>query len=369
MRYYKYRMEPNEPKTYIRTLAGDMDALKKGGVPEFTPLRERTAIAKPPAVPPVRPAAPEPLPTVVPQVQPPRPAELKTYSGDFSERVKEMKASTATILAAEQDMGSAAPLLPEEPKSRAKNPLYIIGGVLLLIIGVVSVYIAYDKYLSASTPIISTPVVTAPIFVDDRQEVSGSGTALSQSIVQSVTDQIPRGSIRFLYFGSATTTSVFGALKLPAPGALLRNISAENSMAGVIFINGVQSPFFILSVMSYGETFAGMLQWESTMARDLAKLFPSYASPTPPKTSTATSTASATSTQRVPEKTTPPAPVFTPGFRDEVVSNHDTRVYRDSAGRVVLLYGYWNQATLVIARNAAAFTEIIGRLATSRAKP
>jgi peptidoglycan hydrolase-like protein with peptidoglycan-binding domain len=64
--------------------------------------------------------------------------------------------------------------------------------------------------------------------------------------------------------------------------------------------------------------------------------------------------------------TTPPAPLVTIGFRDEVVANHDVRIYRDGEGRSVLLYGYWNQTTLVIARNPPSFTEILQRLATSR---
>ena len=55
-------------------------------------------------------------------------------------------------------------------------------------------------------------------------------------------------------------------------------------------------------------------------------------------------------------------------FHDEVVSNHDVRIYRDAAGKSILLYGYWNQFTLVIARDPAAFTEILGRLATSRSQ-
>ena len=57
-----------------------------------------------------------------------------------------------------------------------------------------------------------------------------------------------------------------------------------------------------------------------------------------------------------------------PGFVDEVVRNHDVRVYRDATGKSVLLYGYWNQTTLVIARDVAAFTELLQRLATSRAQ-
>ncbi|MDO8407723.1 MAG: hypothetical protein Q7S95_00600, partial [bacterium] len=140
------------------------------------------------------------------------------------------------------------------------------------------------------------------------------------------------------------------------------------SMAGVVDIAGVQSPFFILSVTSYGDTFASMLTWEPAMLRNLSLLFPAY--PPAMVANAVASTSSAAST-------TPPAPALvnsvTPpprdqGFIDEVVANHDTRVYRDGEGRSVLIYGYWNQRTLVIARDEAAFTAILGRLATSRTR-
>lgn len=340
----------DEPKRYIRTLAGDMEAVKRGEIPNLAP---RGASVPPPAQPA---PAPAPLPTVepIPVLAPKAPAitPLETYAGDFSERVKETQASTATILAAEQD---AAPVSAEEApqKSPLSNILYGVGGVVLLIAGGIGVYLAYGRYLSASAPILLAPTARAPIFVDEREQISGTGTALLQEIEQSVSRQLASGAARLLYLEDASAAGVFSALQLPAPGALLRNISGAQSMAGVVNIGGAQSPFFILSVTAYGETFAGMLQWETSMPRDLAKLFPPYAAPAP-------SVPAATSTR--------PAPALTPAFRDEVVSNHDARVYRDAAGRVVLLYGYWNQTTLVIARNAAAFTEIIGRLATSRAQ-
>ena len=125
-------------------------------------------------------------------------------------------------------------------------------------------------------------------------------------------------------------------------------------MTGVVNVNGKQSPFFILSVTAYSETFAGMLAWERSMLRDVGKLYPPY--PSPVSNTPATSTA-------------PVVPESLLAFHDEAVSNHDVRVYRDAVGRSLLLYGYWNQSTLVIARDPAAFTEIAERLATSRTQP
>lgn len=314
-------------KRYIRTLEGDIEILKKSGTSYLAP--------------PGKPEKPETVP-------------LETYEGDFLDRVKETRASTATVLAAEQDLAPRIPRqAPPERFSRG-DILYGIAGGILILAGGVGAYVAYTRYLAASAPIVLAPAAEAPIFVDEREGVSGAGLALLQAMEQSVKRPLAGGAVRLLYLEGATTTSVFSALRLPSPGALSRNIVAAGSMAGVVNVpstsleaGGAQSPFFILSVASFGDTFAGMLAWETTMPRDLNSLFPPYLS------ATATSTAA----------TTTPA-----AFRDEVIANHDARVYRDTASRSVLLYGYWNQTTLVIARDPAAFIEILGRLATSRSQ-
>lgn len=375
--------ENQEPKKYIRTLEGDIETLGKGGTPDLAPFREPTPSERLVAPSPVQSAVPVPVPgtkpsPIVPKTPQaiPHPAApsgekgpLKTYSGDFSQKMKETHASTATVLAAEQDSGPhmvQAPVAPLSKFSRSEI-LFTIAGVVLLIVGSTGAYFAYTRYLGASAPIIVAPTVTAPIFVDDRERVSGTGTALVQAIEQSVARTLTKGSVRLLYIETATsssqttTTSIFSALQLPAPNILMRNMNGAQSMAGVINVNGVQSPFFILSVASYGDTFSGMLRWESLMPSDVSTLFPSYSQVSVSTTSTGSGQATT-----ITATSTPPVQL---AFRDEVVSNHDVRVYRDSIGRSIVLYGYWNQTTLVIARDPTAFTEIIGRLATSRAQP
>lgn len=382
----------DEPQKYIRTLAGDMETVQKGNIPNLLPMHPAEVSAEVPSAEkvsqPISPQSPipeevpqtvpEPLPTPAPtELAPPVPMEaeerrvqapLKTYAGDFRDRMKETQSSTASVLAAEQD-SARRPSVQEQPESFSRsNIIYSIAGAVLLIAGATGAYFAYTSLLGTPAPVVTAPVVTAPIFIDDREEISGTGTVLLQKIQQSVARQLAQGSVRFLYIAPSESGSmpiIFSSLGVPAPGALTRNISAVGSMAGVVFTNGTQSPFFILSVSSYGDTFAAMLSWEQFIPRDLSQLFPPYPAPAPvaPVVTAATSTAKvATTTAKVT-----PAPVaVSAAFYDATVANHDVRVYRDSAGRDILLYGYWNQKTLIIARSSEAFTEIVRRLATSR---
>ena len=375
--------DAEQPKKYIRTFHSDLEVLKRGGTPDLAPLGELQVVVPTPVVPksppvfspppPVQIPSPTQLPTPVSEASPtpstpPPAAPLKTYGGDFFARMKETQATTATVLAAEQDRGPRPAEVQPQKMSRT-NIVYTTAGVILLVAGWTGAYIAYTHYLAGSVPVLLSPMAAAPIFVDERKEVSGTGTVLLQMMQQSIASPLSAGSVRLLYpaAGATTTASVFSALQLPAPGALLRNINTMGSMAGVVSYlssgENVQSPFFVLSVTAYGETFAAMLAWEQRMPRDLIKLFPPYPAPAPvvPAATTTVAVVS-TSTSRI-------ASAVATGFFDVVIANHDVRAYRDSLGRDVLLYGYWNQTTLVIARDADAFSEIIGRLATSRAQP
>lgn len=373
-----------EPEKYIRTFAGDMEILKKGGTPDLTPLSPNAAPLPQTLI---------PKSFVPPPVVPPKPPPvdpLKTYSGDFTDRIKETHASTATILAAEQD--SSRHISREEtPEPSRMNLPFIIAGVIFLIVGAVGGYVAYTRYIATSAPIILAPTIPTPIFVDEREEVSGTGSAILQAIRGSVNRPLSAGTVRLLYVATTSADSVFSALAaVSAPDVLLRNVKAEGSMAGVIHIGGNQSPFFILSVLSYSNTFAGMLAWESIMPLYLADLYPPYpalqapmievASTTTISTSSPQATTKKTTTKNTASSTTStnsgqasslqviasPVPVPVIRFFDTTITNHDARVYRDTANRVVLVYGYWNSTTLVIARDAAAFTEILQRLATAR---
>ena len=122
-----------------------------------------------------------------------------------------------------------------------------------------------------NAPVIIAPVASAPIFVDARAGKCRDGRR-RHSGNRTIGSQCTRSNtVRFLYPTAATTIAqcLLRVGKCRAPDILLRNISAEGSMAGIVNVDGAQSPFFILAVTSYGDTFSGMLTWEPTMSSDL----------------------------------------------------------------------------------------------------
>ena len=150
------------------------------------------------------------------------------------------------------------------------------------------------------------------------------------------------------------------ALPLLAPDILMRNIRPESTV-GIVHAGSETRPFFILKVSSYERTFAGMLAWEQDMRASLTQLYPSY--PNAPVVSEPEPAATTTTTT---SSTTPfviPPPAVAPvEFVDAIVRNYDVRILRDADGRSLMLYGYYNKETLIIARDEAAFLELVTRL-------
>ncbi len=410
---------------FIRTYASDMEIAKKGGQPDLKPYEEResiiplqsaetpevsapapvvlkepneflkrqAAVASPEVAPPAPPvlAKEMELPRSIPEPTAPigAPTPLHTYAEDFSQHVKEEKASTFEILAAQQDTGKA---VPKAAPKKSNTMLYLIGGTVLFVLGAGGAYVGYLRYQAAYAPIMPAPTISAPIFYDEQREVAGDGPALAQNIAQAAQEALTSNKVRLIYSANATTTrlGLFVAAQINAPAGITQNVVGESSMVGSVNSDGVPSPFFILSVLSYSDTFANMLAWESSILSDLRDFYPAYPAvvplpEVPPVIATtsiaATTTPTTTSTkqkktQPAPQKKPQPAPAPIPvppaivvGFVDGVVSNLDVRMYKDVAGRTVIVYGFWNPNTLIIARDGAAFTEIVRRLRTTRTQP
>jgi hypothetical protein len=329
-------------------------------------LRARTGEA---AAPTIKPAPtptftpPPGIPTVSKTPVSQGPSPIHTYKTDFAGRAARSGASPISVLAQEQDAGGVpAPAVLRPPHKR--TGLIIAGGAILLIAGGTSIFFAY-QLLTGHPAIPVEPFVPSLIFADERDELTGGASDLASSLVSLESHSLPEGGVAVAYLTYATTTgdgkttripaeggALIAALGLPAPDLLLRNVEPASTV-GVIHAGGEVRPFFLLKVASYERTFAGMLSWEPTMNDDLLRFYPPYPS-APVATTTASSTPATSALPLSPEK-----------FIDEVVDNHDARALKDAMGRTLLLYGYRDKETLIIARNEAAFSELLSRLAAS----
>lgn len=280
---------------------------------------------------------------------------IHTYKSDFVDRIHETGATDIDVLTAEQNAGVMH--IDTEKESHGNTLLFAIGGILLFTISVLGIIFAYQY----RTKINSAPVVSkvpSLVATDAKLEISGSGKTLLRAIAEASLKPIQNNTFVLLYVSNTATSTdgtvtstfekggkVIASLPINMPALLARTIKNDSSL-GLVRARKEIRPFFVLHVGSYDSAFAGMLRWEKTIQGDLGLLYPNYTYATEPNS------------------TTTPTNIKI-SFKDEIVSNHDTRILRDRAGNSILLYGFWNKNILIIARNPVAFAEIISRLGNS----
>lgn len=262
-------------------------------------------------------------------------APIHTYTSDFADHIDEKKASTFAVLAAQSD----AELTPRT-SSKKSTLLPVISGIVLVLAGLGVTYGGY-WYLRNNIPDVLTTLSTSSLIeADQKIPLRGTGAELLQALVGvTTTAGLGDGQVAITYTTPSNSTApeaggvLVRALPLGAPDILLRNID-DSSVIGVINADGDTKPYFILRTTSYERTFAGMLVWEKTILTDLSSLYPGAGGGA--------------------------------SFTDSVVLNHDVRIARGTDGTTLLVYGYVDKETFIIARNESAFTSLVHRLSTKR---
>jgi hypothetical protein len=116
---------------------------------------------------------------------------------------------------------------------------------------------------------------------------------------------------------------ILATLSPSIPDQLVRSLDTKE------FFGTVSSgQFIILKVDSYDYAYAGMLSWETTMNQDLLPLF----SDSPASTLS--------------------------HFEDRIVTNKDARAALDQNGNTLFIYGFYDNNTLVFAKNENTFSQV-----------
>lgn len=337
---------------------------------EATPPPPQPVERPVPPPPPVRVERPVPPPPPVREQGSPSP--FHSYSTDFAKRIDDKKASTFSVLAAQSDTKPREAVRTKKVTRSGPKPVVLVATALFVIGGGAFAFAVFQVLNGTNDTISISPNVPSVIPADEAKELHGvSGTDLMRELRKTANEPLLDGNVLITYITSASSTpkglpisipqpggTLVKALPLLAPDILMRNVRTESTV-GIVHAGSETRPFFILRVSSYERTFAGMLAWEPDMRRVLTQLYPAY--PNAPieeaPESVATTTATTSSTFVIPPPVTAPTE-----FVDAIVRNYDVRILRDADGRSLMLYGYYDKETLVIARDEAAFLELVTRL-------
>ncbi len=270
---------------------------------------------------------------------------LRTYQGDVEEALHKNNLGTTNIFVAEQKRKEKEPvdLKQQEVKTENRNKFFVTIGISLFILGIIAVGGVY--YLKNKEQVVVIQKTKALIsFSQEKDFVIENSTRAklsSEILSENKSFKLPPNSV--LYINTTTAkgdkadvSSVLTTLAPAMPASLERAFEGEY-MIGVYSFDK-NSPFIILSTKDFGSSWSGMLKWEKDIVSDLGKIF------------------------EVPEDSSTVSGVWA----DKALKNKDLRILKDSNKNTVLLYSFIDKNTLVITRNEAIFSAVLGKYVISQ---
>jgi hypothetical protein len=279
---------------------------------------------------------------------------IRTYKSDVERLMKQQGTSLADIALAEEKKRTATLSAEVEEPKRTKLSLQIGIISLALVILASLIFYATEIFLNKKPPAQkTTPLASVLVSVDDNKEIDVANQKPS-AVVDSINSALKQigapglTAVSFVKTVADGTKNPLGsndflaALNIKLPGVIARSLRPE-------FVFGFyrlekNEPFLVLKISDYESAFAGMLEWENTIADDLNDIFIK-------KTPNATAT---TSQANLTLNST--------GFSDRIIRNRDSRLSLKSDGSVLLLYSFIDNQTVIITGSEPALAEVGSRL-------
>jgi hypothetical protein len=284
---------------------------------------------------------------------------VRTYKGDLATAIAANHLSSINIAIAEnqkmQEQIRAQEKIeaPVESGEYSKNKIIIFISIILVLIGIIA--IAYVYFTSTpNSQTVRVQELPALITTEYKDELNINtvaknkfGTALSSKLFDF---QIPVNNLYNTYLTTGTGTarrlintgefiSITG-FRMPD---IIKRTLLPDFMVGTYSMGG-NFPFIILKTSYFENAFAGMIQWETNMEKDLQVIFrlPGY--------------------ENAGGLSAILAPTTVRKFTDSVIANKDVRIMQDDKGENILLYSIIDKETIIITVNDIAFKEILNRL-------
>ena len=280
---------------------------------------------------------------------------IRTYKKDVAGAIKNQKTSLVRMVLEEQRVRQAKET-NESPKSRKNLPLILFSLVFLMLSSGI-IYYAFFRPITDSA-ILAGLKITPLIQTEKMKEIDVTGKTIKQltSLVQSSSDanSLKLDTLEYIYFVEDYTTQsasgpivskkiigvdkLFEALGIIAPADFLRSLQSDYMFGIHNFVKGQK--FLVLKTDYYDTAFAGMLNWESTLLKDIYPLF----------------------------GVKPNEDLGGRSWVDVVTKNKDTRVLKDFNNQTVLVYMFKDQNTLIISTSEGTLFEISNRIDLLREK-
>jgi len=302
---------------------------------------------------PVKPPEPKPEKKSVGELQTesdPSIRAIHTYQSDTEEIVRAQSISVAKMALAEarknESEGTPIEYIDEERRIHRKRILLGSFSFILFVGGVGAIAYVYTQYINPVAPLaVVNGVTSRPLIESDKTQnvdITNSYNTL-KSFADAVT-ALPSDKgiianinlIKKVDSGErlATVEEIFGGNNTEMPFRVLKNVD-EHAMFGSLVLKN-STPFILFKVSSFSNAWAGMLEWEKKMEKDLRPMI----------------------------EVTRSGETSEGSFVDEVIANKDTRIIKDGEGDI-LLYSFINSDTLVITTSRTVLKELVRRVTSA----
>lgn len=284
---------------------------------------------------------------------------IHTYLTDMAETVRNNEISVINIAVAEQKKHEREDIYRKVEGTNSTKLFLLIGGVILFIGAIITVFFIVQKNKETSTPItnITNSKIETIISYDNQSFFDVTQVTNSNDLVKLLKPEILKvgnpDSIKSIFLTNSTNgapeilkaedfTSLLG---LTAPASLIRSFSGQYMIGTYTPVKTNIKPhlFILFQVTDYDLVYAGMLQWEKSMLNDLYNIFN-------------INTAGNISLSEMP-------------FKDALINNKDIRVLYNETGDNILSYIFIDKNTLLITDNQDTIEKVTNQLLLKKAKP
>ena len=318
---------------------------------------------------------------------------LRTYESDVANALSHKHTSIASIAIAEnakkeeaaaeqvQEQENETPEQQSQPVPKTHSVFKII--LVVLIIMFIAGGIGGAYYLYSKSPLAPSPQTTIPEPVTNTSGVVSINTeeiieirgmdldAVRARIAAEAEKPHSPGNIHELIITNegnrVTEAEMLTLMQIDAPDILKRSLTNPWMLGIYTDELGGKDVFVAATTNFFQNTCAGMLQWENIMADDL-KLYISSAR----GIVNAPAVSSTVEVLGTNGSTTPPAQppsssieqyyTLRGQFEDRIIMNKDVRVFRTTDRKILFLYSFINNSTLVFTTKEKTLVEILNRL-------
>lgn len=278
---------------------------------------------------------------------------VRTYLSDMADTVRNNEISVIKVALAEQNKHEREDIYRKIEGSPTKKIFWMIGGIILVALAIYGTYYVLKQKAQQNIPeqiarektLLSYDEIY-PININNANELADKiNIAKKEMDISSNSGFIKYFSLSKELNGvkeKIPVSEFFSGMGFGASSSLVLSLS-DSYMVGT-YKSNIPYLFFIFQTKNYEYSYAGMLDWERTLASDMFYLFDL-------------------------DTTESRSKLNSRGWKDIIINNKDARVLLNENGKKILYYLFADKNNIVIAENEETIKEIISRLVLNNIKP